>query len=159
MEPQKLRQSQSADLAPPGIAATVIADKMGPYDPTCPVSVAMAKLRSLIGESPEVNSADLPPHAQPVPRSSTAAGSSVVGAGHTKTGEGVDAGSDAEPASLAQSLSGRRAQLQALAQADRAASAAEEGEHEVGEAEDEEEEEVPLECLRYFKLLNRRARR
>lgn len=72
------------------------------------------------------------------------------------TGEGADADPTAESASLAQSLSGRRAQLQALAQADRAAAAEE---HEAGEVEDEEEEEVPLECLRYFKLLNRRARR
>jgi ribosomal protein L12E/L44/L45/RPP1/RPP2 len=119
VEPQKLREAES--LQHRGAAQL---DDMGPYDPSCPVSVAMAKLRSLIGESPDVNSTDLPLHARPVP--------ALPGAG----------------------LSSRHAQLHALAQADRTATA-EENE----EVEDEEEEEVPLDCLRFFKLLNRRARR
>jgi ribosomal protein L12E/L44/L45/RPP1/RPP2 len=119
VEPQKLREAES--LQHRGAEKL---DDMGPYDPSCPVSVAMAKLRSLIGESPDVNSTDLPLHARPVP--------ALPGAG----------------------LSSRHAQLHALAQADRTATA-EENE----EVEDEEEEEVPLDCLRFFKLLNRRARR
>jgi hypothetical protein len=103
VEPQKLREAES--LQHRGAEKL---DDMGPYDPSCPVSVAMAKLRSLIGESPDVNSTDLPLHARPVP--------ALPGA----------------------SLSSRHAQLQALAlaQADRTA-AAEENE-EVEDEEEEE---------------------
>lgn len=142
VEPQKLRQQQQEQnpqldapqlTAQHGLAATapVSLGKVGVFDPSCPVSVAMAKLRALIGDSPEVNSAELPAHAQPVsvPNPST-------GSGSASTSNGIAALRPAAPGMGA---------LVELVGAE--------------ELEDVEEEEVPLECLRFFKLLNRRARR
>jgi hypothetical protein len=129
MEPQKLRQQEQQEqqmespppqltMKAPSTAAAASAvpppeGKVGVFDPTNPVSVAMAKLRALIGDSPEVNSAELPAHAQPTAPCGLRSGTGAMG--------------------LAELV----------------------GE----ELEDVEEEDVPLECLRFFKLLNRRARR
>jgi len=144
MEPMALRQEQLNDVQVPlsllaasaraaganvgmsAAAAGVLSalhgkaadsSKLPPYDPTCPVSVAMSKLKSLMD------------HADPVAAAAAA--------------------EEEEQAAAAEAEKEKERTIAGLA-----ATSVDEG-----AVEGEEENEVPLECLRYFKLLNRGSQR
>lgn len=122
--------------------AGVLSRPTSKFDPTCPVSVAMAKLSALIGDSPEVNPPDPPGHAAPA--SSSVATSSSVNALGTRSSSSKKTGNQSSVPSTAAPTS-------------RVPASGPDGEED--EDEDEEAEDVPLECLRFFKLLNRGARK
>lgn len=106
------------------------ATKLPPYDPTCPVSVAMSKLKSLMD------------HADPTAAAAAAEEEAQALA------EAEEEERRAEEARKTKRSSGGPA------------AEAEEKELNTAEEEEEEDEnEVPLECLRYFKLLNRGSQR
>ena len=98
--------------------------RLPPYDPTCPVSVAMSKLKSLMD------------HADPAAAAAAAA---------EEEAQAEEEQRRAEEARKTKSLAGGAAE--------------EEKQVEQEEEEEAEENDVPLECLRYFKLLNRGSQR
>lgn len=156
-EPQRL---SSSHLAAPSSAISSINSALGarpgapqPFDPTCPVSVAMAKLKGMVElATPAGDAATAAPTAASQEEAAT-----------------LSARLSAVTALLPGSLHSRLLQADSAtrAQTEGGAGAAGEGADGSGardadvdneEAEEEEEEEdVPIECLRFFKLLNRKS--